>query len=198
MAQTGSLGSRIDAEFSAVEERTKKFQSEQLEKHKGREKRLEQLGKTFDELREIWRPRLELLMKKFGDRVKATPRIVPATREVTFDVQSPLAAVRLKFSGFTDRDIEKLLLTYDLEIIPVLMKASRTMRSSFRSTRLTRMPSPGGWKTGSWTSSKPTSPLATTTFIYRTRWSRTRWPWYAFPSLRPPQRGTGMARSFTS
>ncbi len=122
MAQTSSLAGRIDAEFSAVLERTKKVQSEQLEKHKGREKRLEQLGKTFDELREIWQPRLELLVKKFGDRVKATPRIVPATREVTFDVQSPLAAVRLKFSCFTDRDIEKLLLTYDLEIIPVLMK----------------------------------------------------------------------------
>jgi YHS domain-containing protein len=122
MAQTSSLASRIDAEFSAVEERTKKFQSEQLEKHKGREKRLEQLGKIFDELREIWQPRLELLTKKFGDRVKATPRIVPATREVTFDVQSPLATVRLKFSAFTDRDIEKLHLTYDLEIIPALMK----------------------------------------------------------------------------
>ena len=122
MAQSGSLASRIDAEFSAVEERTKKFQFEQLEKYKGREKRLEQLGKTFDELKEIWGPRLELLMKKFGDKVKATPRIVPATREVTFDVKSPLAAVRLKFSGFTDRDIEKLHLTYDLEIIPALMK----------------------------------------------------------------------------
>jgi hypothetical protein len=122
MAQTDNLASRIDAEFSAVEERTKKFQSEQLEKYKGREKRLEQLGKIFDELQEIWRPRLELLTKKFGDRVKATPRIVPATREVTFDVKSPLATVRLKFSAFTDRDIEKLILGYDLEIIPVLMK----------------------------------------------------------------------------
>ena len=111
MAQTSSLASRIDAEFSAVEERTKKFQSEQLEKNKGREKRLAHLGKIFDELQEIWRPRLDLLVKKFGDRVKATPRIVPATREVTFDVQSPLATVRLKFSAFTDRDIEKLHLT---------------------------------------------------------------------------------------
>jgi hypothetical protein len=122
MAQTGSLASRIDAEFSAVEERTKKFQFEQMEKYKGREQRLEQLGKTFDGLKEIWGPRLELLMKKFGDRAKATPRIVPATREVTFDVKSPLAAVRLKFSAFTDRDIEKLILGYDLEIIPILMK----------------------------------------------------------------------------
>jgi YHS domain-containing protein len=122
MAQMDSLASRIDAEFSAVEERAKKFQSEQLEKYKGREKRLEQLGEVFDELKEIWQPRLELLTKKFGDKVKATPRIVPATREVTFDVQSPLASIRLKFSAFTDRDIEKLILGYNLDIIPVLMK----------------------------------------------------------------------------
>jgi len=122
MAQTDSLASRIDAEFSAVEQRAAKFQSEQLEKHKAREKRLEQLGKVFDELAEIWRPRLELLMKKFGDKIKATPRIVPATREASFDVQSPLASVRLKFSAFTDRDIEKLILGYNLDIIPVLMR----------------------------------------------------------------------------
>jgi hypothetical protein len=122
MTQTSSLASRIDAEFSAVEARAKMFQTEQLEKHKAREKRLEQLGRTFDELQEIWRPRLDLLTKKFGDRVKATPRIVPATREVTFDVKSPLARVSLKFSAFTDRDVEKLILGYNLEVIPVLMK----------------------------------------------------------------------------
>jgi len=122
MAEVNTLASRIDAEFSAVLDRAKKFQSEQLEKQKAREKRLERLTRLFDELREIWQPRLELLTKKFGDKIKASPRIVPATREVTFDVQSPLASVRLKFSAFTDRDIEKLILGYHLDIIPVLMK----------------------------------------------------------------------------
>ncbi len=78
MSNIGNLAGRIDAEFSAVEQRAKAFQSEQLEKHKAREKRLEQLGKVFDDLKEIWQPRLELLMKKFGDRIKAAPRIVPA------------------------------------------------------------------------------------------------------------------------
>jgi hypothetical protein len=36
--------SRIDAEFSAVEEKAKHFQAEQMEKHKQRQARLEQLG----------------------------------------------------------------------------------------------------------------------------------------------------------
>jgi YHS domain-containing protein len=122
MPDINSLASRIDAEFSAVEEKVKHFQAEHVEKHKQRQTRLEQLGKVFDELGSIWKPRLELLMKKFGDRVKTTPRIVPSTREVTFDFQSRVARVSLKFSAFTDRDIKKVILGYDLSIIPGLMQ----------------------------------------------------------------------------
>jgi YHS domain-containing protein len=122
MPDVSSLASRIDAEFSAVAEKMKKFQTQHLEEHKGRQQRLEQLGKLFDELREIWKPRLELLVKKFGDLVQAKPRIVPSTREVTFEFQSQLARIRLKFSASTDRDVRKVVLSYDLEIIPVLLR----------------------------------------------------------------------------
>ena len=122
MADTNTLASQIDAEFSAVAEKAKKFQTEQIAGHKERQKRLEQLTKTFDDLREIWRPRLELLVKKFGERVKTTPRLIPSTREATFEFQSNLARVKLRFSAGTDRDIHKLILSYDLEIIPVLMR----------------------------------------------------------------------------
>jgi YHS domain-containing protein len=122
MPDINSLASRIDAEFSAIAEKTKKFQAEQVQEHKQRQTRLEQLGKVFDQLRDIWRPRLELLIKKFEGRVQATPRIVPSTREATFDFQSRQARVRLKLSAFTDRDIQKLILSYNLEIIPVLWR----------------------------------------------------------------------------
>jgi hypothetical protein len=122
MPDISSLANRIDAAFSAVEEKIKKFQAEQMEEHKQRQKRLEQLGNVFDQMRDIWRPRLELLVQKFGDRVQTTPRILPSTREVTFDFQSRVARVRLKFAASTDRDIHKVILTYDLEIIPVLMR----------------------------------------------------------------------------
>lgn len=121
MADISSLASRIDAEFSAVEEKIKKFQAEQVEEHKKRQQRLTQLENLFEELRDIWRPRLELLLQKFGDRVKTIPRIVPSTREVTFHFQSQMASVRLKLAAFTDRDVQKLILSYDLEIIPILM-----------------------------------------------------------------------------
>ncbi len=122
MPDVKNLASRIDAEFSAVEQKVKQFQSRQMEQHKEREKRLEQLNKVFDDLRDIWRPRLELLTKKFADRVQATPRIVPSTREATFEFQSRVARVRLKLSALTDRDVQKVVLAYDLDIIPVLMR----------------------------------------------------------------------------
>jgi hypothetical protein len=122
MTDVNALAGRLDAEFSAVEEKVKKLQAEHVEDYKVREKRVEQLGKAFDQLQEVWRPRLDLLVKKFGDRVQTKPRVVPSTREVTFDFKSRVAAVRLKFGAFTDRDVRKVILSYHLEIIPVLMR----------------------------------------------------------------------------
>jgi hypothetical protein len=122
MPDISSLAGRIDAEFSAVEENMKQFQTVQTEEYKQRQQRLEQLSKVFDQLRDVWRPRLELLVQKFGDRVKTTPRIVPSSREATFDFQSRTARVQLKFSATTDRDVRKVILSYDLQIIPILMR----------------------------------------------------------------------------
>jgi YHS domain-containing protein len=122
MPAISDLAGRIDAEFSAVEQKVKKLQTQQVQEYQQRQKRLEQLGTVFDALREIWKPRLDLLVKKFGDNVKVTPRIVPATREVTFTFQSQIARVSLKFGATTDRDIRNVVLTYDLDIIPVLMR----------------------------------------------------------------------------
>jgi hypothetical protein len=111
MSDITSLASRIDlasriAEFSVVEDNRKKFQAEQVQAQQERQQRLEQLGQVFDQLRDIWRPRLEVLLEKFKGRVQTTLRIVPSTREATIDFQSSLACVRLKLSAYTDRDIQ--------------------------------------------------------------------------------------------
>jgi YHS domain-containing protein len=121
MGDINSLASQIDAEFSAVAEKVKQLQVGQVAEYKERQNRLEQLGKLFDDLSAIWKPRLDLLVKKFGERVKVTPRVVPATREVSFEFQSSVARIRLRFGATTDRDVRKLILNYHLDIIPVLM-----------------------------------------------------------------------------
>lgn len=122
MAAIASLANRIDAEFATVEGKLKEFQSQQLEAHQGRQERLAQLEKVIANLQTIWKPRFDYLMSRFGERVQAKPRIVPATREVTFQFESRLANVALKLAAFTDRDIRKIILTYDLSIIPMLFK----------------------------------------------------------------------------
>jgi YHS domain-containing protein len=121
MPDISELASRLDAEFSAVKEKVKKVQAAQLSEYKERQERVAQLGKVLDELQQVWRPRLELLAKKFEGNIQTTPRIVPTTREATFTFQSRLAHVRLKLGASTDRDVRKVILSYDLEIIPILM-----------------------------------------------------------------------------
>jgi YHS domain-containing protein len=122
MADVKDLIGRIDAEFSALGEKHKKAQAEQVHAYQERQQRLQQLGKVFDRLREIWGPRLEVLVKKFGDEVQVTPRFVPSTREAKFQFQSRLARIDLRLSATTDRDVTKVILSYDLEIIPVLLQ----------------------------------------------------------------------------
>jgi hypothetical protein len=122
MADINTLAGRIDAEFSAVAQKVKKAQTGQLEQQRQRQQRLGQLTEVFGELSEIWRPRLDLLVAKFGDRVQVKPRVVPSTREVTLEFLSRVARVRLKLAAFTDRDVTKVILSYDLEIVPVVVR----------------------------------------------------------------------------
>jgi len=122
MSEINQLVSRIDAEFSAMEEKFKKFRVQQVQEHQVRQQQLEQLGRVFDQLSEVWRPRLEALARKFGERVKVTPKLMPSTREATFAFQSGLARIELKFAASTDRDVTKVVLTSDLEIRPIMMQ----------------------------------------------------------------------------
>jgi YHS domain-containing protein len=122
MADLSTLISRIDAEFNASQEKIKKFQSQKVEEHKGREERLEKYGKVLEQLRDVWKPRLEALAQKFGDRVEVKPTVSPSRREATFAFKSPLAAIDLRFSVVTDHEVKNVIFNYDLEILPILMQ----------------------------------------------------------------------------
>ncbi|MCE9608161.1 MAG: hypothetical protein K8U03_25025 [Planctomycetia bacterium] len=125
MANIDDLVARIDSEFSASEQRVKHLQNEALAAYEGRQERFKTFLKTCERLQDVWRPRLETLAKKFGDEVKVSPSVVRGERHVTLDFKSPLAAVKLAFSASTDPDVRKLVLQYDLEILPILMEFPR-------------------------------------------------------------------------
>jgi YHS domain-containing protein len=122
MPEIESLSSRIDAEFAAVEKKVKDMQLERLREYRERRKRLQQLDGVFQELAGAWKPRLDTLLQKFGDRVQVTPRLTPSSREAAFEFPSKLGRVRLRFSASTDRDVRKVILGYDLKIIPVFFR----------------------------------------------------------------------------
>lgn len=131
MINVNSLLSRIDAEFVASEKQIKEFQTQQVQEYLGREERLELFVKACDQLRDTWRPRLEALAKKFGDKAQLTPSVTPLGREATFTFSSPLADIVLRFSVSTDFDVRKLVLDYDLHILPILIKFDPHVRTEF-------------------------------------------------------------------
>lgn len=122
MAETQKLADRIDAAFASIEQRRAQFRADETRKHQEWEQRVAQLNQVFDRLREVWKPPLETLIAKFGDKVKATPKLMPSTRDISLDFHSDVAKIRLRFRATADAEIRKLILHYDLEIIPILMQ----------------------------------------------------------------------------
>ena len=114
--------SRIDKEFTAVEDRIKKNQSQHMDVYRGRQDRLAKFEQTLNHLRDVWRPRLEAFAKRFGDRVKVTPSAEPTKRAATYQFQTDLAHVQLRFAATTDQEVQQVILTYDLQIMPILMQ----------------------------------------------------------------------------
>lgn len=122
MSEIDGLLSRIDAEFAALEGRIKQVQAEKVHEYQDRQKRLAAFEKLLAEVPAICHPRLEALVKKFGDRVKVTPKVTSTGREATFDFDSNLARIRLRISASTDQEVRHLVMDYNLEILPILMR----------------------------------------------------------------------------
>ena len=122
MESTQELSQRIDAALSSMDETRRQLQDTETRKYEEWKQRLAKLGATFDSLRHLVESRLDLLIKKFGDRLTATPKVTQSTRELVLDVHSEVARIRLRFQGTTDHDIRKFILNYDLEIVPILMQ----------------------------------------------------------------------------
>lgn len=122
MADVDNLLKRIDAEFAALDNRIKQAQAEHLQEYQARQERLAKFEKLLAELPAIWKPRLDALIGKFGEQIQVTPSVSSTNRSAKFDFQSKLAHIQLRLSASTDRDVRKLVLDYNLEILPILMK----------------------------------------------------------------------------
>jgi len=122
MADVSTLLNRIDAEFSALDAKIKRAQGEKQNEHKDRQQRVAAFEKEMETLPDVWKPRLEALIQRFGDKAKVTPRLDSTSRTVSMHFQSELAKIHLRFSAAIDQDVRHLILIYDLEILPTLMQ----------------------------------------------------------------------------
>ncbi len=122
MADITSLTARIDAEFAAANKQVGELQQQWAKQFEEKKQRLDGLEKTLDELKEVWRPRLEALASRFADRVNLVPSVEAGRRNAAFRFKSELANIDLRFSVVADDDVRNLIFQYDLDIIPILMK----------------------------------------------------------------------------
>ena len=122
MTTDTELTKRIDAEFSAAEKRWDQLRVKQLEAYRTRTERLERFERTVDALRELWEPRLQALAKRFGKNMDVHPTEELGRRAASLEFGSNLAHIILRFAVSPDADVTKLVVTYDVEILPVLMK----------------------------------------------------------------------------
>ena len=117
---TGLL-QRIDAEFAQSRDKLDNLRHEKVREHQERQDRLARFEKICESLTEVWKPRLETLKKRFGEKVQVEPHTAAGRRQATFSFHSNLARINLAFTATTDPDVRNLILEYSLEILPVLM-----------------------------------------------------------------------------
>jgi YHS domain-containing protein len=121
---TQNLLSRIDQEFARSDEKLKGLRQSKPGADPGLQQRLALFEKACESLKGVWRPRLEALKQRFGDKVKLSPTLGEGRRQATFEFTSSLAKITLRFTVSADVDFRNLVLEYRLELQPVLMTYS--------------------------------------------------------------------------
>jgi hypothetical protein len=127
MSDVTNLRQQLDAELAGAASRAQQGRQELERANQERQERVKKFDALLERLRPVWTPRLELLRDRFAALVKGQPEVKPHSRSITFSVTSNYR-IELKFSAYPDRDVQNLVLEYDLLVIPTLFKYERTSR----------------------------------------------------------------------
>jgi YHS domain-containing protein len=122
MSDVKDLMARMEGAFSAVKEKARRQQQEELQHYQERQKLFREYEKTQARVVQIARPRLEALASRAGERVSVTPSVSESRRSAKFDFKSTKAHITLLFSVAPDRDLKNVVVAYDLKIVPVLWR----------------------------------------------------------------------------
>jgi YHS domain-containing protein len=122
MNDVDDLMDRIESAFSAVKDKARRQQQEELQYSQERHKLFQEYEKAQKQIVQIAKPRLEALAKRAGDRALVTPSISESRRSAKFEFQSSKARITLSFSVAPDREMKNAVVEYDLTIVPVLWR----------------------------------------------------------------------------
>ncbi len=131
MSDVQDLLARINAEVSAHREKISQLRADVSQEAKGRQERLGKLEQVFDQLRGVWAPRLDSLVRQFKDSVQVTPTVTPGRRQGTFEFESPVAHITLRFTASADSEVKQVVLAYDLDILPIYMQFEKHAEIAF-------------------------------------------------------------------
>ena len=123
MSEAKSLASRIDAQFADAQQKIAAFQQQAERVYREREQRYrEQFLPAVARITELLKPRLDVLVEKFKDKVHVEPVLTEHMRQATFKFDSRVARIELTFRVSHDADVRNLVFDQTLEILPILMQ----------------------------------------------------------------------------
>jgi YHS domain-containing protein len=122
MSDVNDLLARIETAFSALKEKAKREQQEELRHFQERQKLFQDYEKAQAQIVAVAKPRLEALAKRAGERASVTPTVSESRRSAKFDFRSPKAHLGLTFAVAPDRELKNAVVEYDLSIVPVLWR----------------------------------------------------------------------------
>jgi YHS domain-containing protein len=123
MTKLEDFSRRLDIEFglipTAIEQQRAVLEREYHERQERFEK---SFMPALAQVRVIWEPRRDALLARFKDTIHTKPAARDNFSEVDFSIDSTLARIILRFKFFHDTEVRNIILEYDLEIVPILMK----------------------------------------------------------------------------
>ena len=123
MLDLQGLTKRIDTEIEGFKQSVVEFQDTAKSAYEAREARFRDLFvPAAKRVVDLIRPRLDVLVERFKDRVDIKPVITEHMREVEMRFNSPVAQIDLAFSLTHDMDVKNLILDRRLNILPIFMK----------------------------------------------------------------------------
>jgi YHS domain-containing protein len=123
MAKLDDFSSRLDAACALLPEAIEQRRAVIDREYQQRQQRFaEEFIPAVAKVREIFGPRSDALVARFKDIIHFQAEVRDDFNKVTYSFDSSLARVTLRFNFTHDQEVQKMILLYDLEILPILMK----------------------------------------------------------------------------